>query len=152
MKDPLMGDAPSPEEWYYPALTFENEDSRRRFENVLIEKREAMAGIPDNTSEFIQNVKQSQRAIFDDLLDRLGKKHGEETEIVFETPGQLNVAMMAVNWVASVLVEQNDPAEIEPALDNLAELEAVLVEAHWEDDDYLYKHLDDLTDSYSTSA
>jgi Skp family chaperone for outer membrane proteins len=150
-EDPLMGGAPSPEEWYRPALTFESEAGRRAFENILINKRDIMAQ-PDASqlTQYQQEVAQAQREIFDTILDRMGQATDDTAEVVFESPAELNVSLMAANWVYAMLKRKDE--DNQTALENIAAIVAMLVEAHWKDADAVYPHLTAVQDAYGGDA
>lgn len=148
-EDLLWLDVPSPEEWPYPTLTFDSDASRRRFERTLIDKRDYyQSGLSKLPEGLARDSATSQIDVLETMIDRLGRQTENSDEFEFQSPSELNVALMAANWVYVVIQETQDEGEATKALDNVSELVAVMAEAHWLDDDHVLEQLETLHEAY----
>jgi hypothetical protein len=147
-QEPLMADPPTPIEWYHPTLTFEDADSRRVFERILTDKRDAVANVPSDAPQSAREAARTQRDVCNTLLQRIGQATDPTEPIEFETPGELNVALMAANYVYAVIQGKSQDKDVSVALDNVGEIIAALVDAHWRDGAEIYDQLEAVQEQY----
>ena len=125
---------PTPDEWYSPAITFDTEDDRRRFQQMLVDKRHFNLRLAEHVPPDLAEVQEHHIDVLERMLDKMGRDQDPVGEYVFETPAELTVALTSAAWLYDTISDQ-EPGN-QAALDNVSELAAVLAEAHWKDDPF----------------